>query len=103
VDLTTTTAEWTYESAAGSAGSIQLNARRDELPTPFSLPDGTQVPAGAYAATTVQLQHRTPVGRVFVAQAGVQAGGYFDGWRLVPRLSPMWYVSPHWSSAGTMS
>jgi hypothetical protein len=100
LDAATASAEWTYESAAGSAGSIQLSARRDELPTPFSLPDGTRVPAGAYAATTVNVQHRTPLGRTLVAQAGVQAGGYFDGWRVAPRLSPTWYVSPHLELGG---
>jgi hypothetical protein len=100
LDMATATAEWSYESAAGSTGSIQLNTRRDELPAPFSLPGGTQVPAGAYAASTVQMQHRTPLGRALVVQAGGQAGRYFDGWRLAPRLSPTWYLSPRLELGG---
>lgn len=100
LDMATATAQWTYESAAGSAGSVQLNATRDELAAPYSLPNGVQVPAGAHAATTVSLNHRTPLGRSFVAQLGLKAGGFFDGWRVAPKLAPTWYVSPHLELGG---
>jgi hypothetical protein len=100
LDMATATAQWTYESAAGSQGSVGLNASRDELPAPYSLPNGAQIPAGAYTATTVNLNHRTPLGRAFVAQLRLQAGGYFDGWRVAPRITPTWYVSPHLELGG---
>jgi hypothetical protein len=100
LDMATAAAQWSYESAAGSAGSIQMTATRDELPAPFRLPNGTRVPAGAYAATTLNLNHRTPLGRALVVQAGLQGGGYFDGWRLAPRLAPTWSVSPHLELGG---
>jgi hypothetical protein len=100
LDMAMATAQWTYESAAGSEGSVQLKATRDELPAPFRLPNGARVPAGAYTATTFNLNHRTPLGRALVMQAGLEAGGYFDGWRVAPRLAPTWSVSPHLELGG---
>jgi hypothetical protein len=100
LDMATATAQWTYESAAGSGGAVQLKATRDELTAPYRLPNGALVPPGAYAATSVGLNHRTPLGRTLVAQLGLDAGGFFDGWRVAPRLAPTWSVSPHLELGG---
>ena len=100
LDFAVMAAKWSYESAAGSQGSVGVNATRDELPAPFSLPNGVKVPAGAYTATTVNLDHRTPLGRPFVAQVGLDVGQFFDGWRVAPKIAPTWYASPHLELGG---
>jgi hypothetical protein len=67
----------------------------ENLRTPFSLPEGTHVPAGIYRFAWTRLQYSSPQSDQLRLVADVEAGRFFDGQRASVGIGPVWDPSAH--------
>ena len=76
---------------------IQLSAplRYEHLAAPFSLPEGTSVPAGIHRFGGGRLSYQAPQANAFRTGATVEAGRLFDGWQASFTAGPVWDPSAH--------
>ena len=71
--------------------------RYENLYAPFSLPEGTSVPAGTYRFAAARLQYRSPQGDPLKINTAVEGGKFFDGRRASVSFGPVWDPSAHLS------
>ena len=69
--------------------------RYENLDAPFSLPEGTSVPAGIYRFAAARLQYRSAQGSPLQTNTAVEAGRFFDGRRTSLSFGPVWDPSAH--------
>jgi hypothetical protein len=67
----------------------------ENLASPFSLPEETEVPAGEYRFVSGRIQYGAPQGARFRPNVTVEAGPFYDGMRTSLNVSPTWYPSAH--------
>jgi len=73
----------------------------ENLRAPFSLPEGTVVPAGIYRFAWGRLQYSSPQSDQLRLVADVEAGRFFDGRRAAFGLGPVWDPSAHVNLSAT--
>ena len=76
---------------------LSVPFRYENLDAPFSLPEGTSVPAGTYRFAAARLQYRSPQGDPLKINTAVEGGQFFDGRRASVSLGPVWDPSAHLS------
>ena len=77
--------------------NLSVPFRSESLTAPFSLPEGTSVPAGTYRFAAARLQYRSPQGSPLKINTAVEAGRFFDGRRTALSFGPVWDPSAHLS------
>ena len=73
----------------------------ENLRAPFSLPEGTVVPAGIYRFAWGRLQYSSPQSDQLRLVADVEAGRFFDGQRAAFGFGPVWDPSAHVNLSAT--
>jgi hypothetical protein len=73
----------------------------ESLESPFSLPAGTQVPAGNYRFAAARLQYSAPQGDRLRLTATAEGGRFYDGERTSLTVGPVWDPSAHLNLAAT--
>ena len=100
VFLTIAGAAWSFESRRGGRGNVGLDLTREDLAQGFALPENNRIEAGQYTYAQFSGELRTPDGQAVTAGAQLRAGGFYDGWRVAPRLTSTWFASPHLQLGG---
>jgi hypothetical protein len=73
----------------------------ESIDAPFSLPGGTQVPAGTYRFAAARLRYSAPQSDRFRLTADAEVGRFFDGSRASLAFGPIWDPSAHLNLAAT--
>jgi hypothetical protein len=81
---------WTYESRSDYSGTISPRVYREDILEAFELSDDVEVPPGRYTFWGLSADVRTPGTRRMRASLNVEAGSFYDGWRVSLGLSPWW-------------
>jgi hypothetical protein len=91
---------WFFETKSGYFGMIRPQFHVEDLTEIFELPDDVIVPVGRYSYYGVGGFFQTPAGRIFSVSTNIDAGSFFDGWRVSVGLEPRWSLSSTWSLSG---
>ncbi len=83
---------WTFSSKNSWMGSIGLVYRIDNLEEEFEIADSVSVPLGRYNSFSGELMLQTPGTSSFHTIFMLEAGGYFDGYKLSPSIEPKWNI-----------
>ena len=83
------------EFNAGRSVGAFAELRVEDLQRRLSFPEGTTVPIGHYAFSSVGVSHGAPVGQLLRTEAMTSIGTFYDGWRWQAELSPTWNPSLH--------
>jgi len=75
--------------------NLAIPFRYENLDAPFSLPEGTTVPAGIYHFAAARLQYRSSQGDPLKVNMAVEGGQFFDGRRASVSVGPTWDPSAH--------
>ena len=73
----------------------------ENLASPFSLPEGTGVPAGEYHFASGRLQYSAPQGDRIRPNVTLEGGQFYDGNRMSVNVAPTWYPSAHLNMEAT--
>jgi hypothetical protein len=89
--------------ALKSGHSLELTAttQYEDLPSSFFIGPGVQVLAGSYTFHNVVATYTPSTGSLRRASLTVNAGSFFDGWRVTASTSPTWNISRHFELGGT--
>lgn len=93
--------EYRWELRSGHSGGVWGGRSRESLREGFSLPAGTQVPAGDHAFHRLGAWYDTPGGGLFRLGAWAQTGSFYDGTRTAFGVRPTWNVSPRLELGGS--
>jgi hypothetical protein len=77
----------------GDVAVLQGMIVTENIPVPFSISTGVEIPAGSYRYPTTTLIYQTPAGRSLRTGITAGGGGFFDGRRLTFGLHPNWSPS----------
>jgi hypothetical protein len=80
---------------SGASGGVVAQLAYEDLRDPLPLPEGTGVPAGAYAFWRADAHAGTSPARRLQASAMAGAGSFYDGWRADASVAPIWNASRH--------
>jgi hypothetical protein len=81
--------------------TLSVPFSHESIESPFSLPAGTQVPAGTYGFAAARLQYSAPQGDRLRLTATAEGGRFYDGERTSLTLGPVWDPSAHLNLAAT--
>ena len=85
----------TLEWKSGANLLFEMIGHYEDLRSPLSFPENTDVPVGDHTFYRVNLRYDTASGRRYRTILGASLGSFYDGTRTVFRLSPTWNVSKH--------
>lgn len=95
VESAAVTSSWEFTANNQASGRAALSVQHETPRDPFTLGGDTPVPAGRYTFATGTVEFSTSTTDLLRAGTEVQAGRFFDGWRLSAQLTPSWSVSKH--------
>ena len=93
--------EATLSLKSGHTYTLGINTTYEDVQADFSLAPTVTVPAGRYHFQTLRSTYSPSQGSLLRTSASVEAGHFFDGWRVSADLSPTWNASPHVEMSGT--
>jgi hypothetical protein len=91
----------TLSLKSGHTFGLGLITAYEDLRSGFSLAPGVTVPVDRYHFQAISASYSPSQGSLLRTSASVNAGQFFDGWRLTASLSPIWNVSRHFDLTGT--
>lgn len=91
---------WTFSSRSGYNGEFSLKINRESLLESLDFFEEVEVPPGEYSFWGFKGTLQTPAGRLFYTMLNVEAGNFYDGWRLSLTSRPTWVISPDISLSG---
>ena len=92
-------AEYILLLRSGSFFYFSPQVTHEDLREPFELSDDAVVPAGSYTFYGITSMHQ-PAPRLFRTGYLMQAGSFYDGWRISIGLMPTWTISQHLELSG---
>jgi len=96
-DMSTESAEvgpgWQFETKSGYSGNFTFKLFHEDVPEEFSLSDDADVPVGKYTFYGFNGTFITPMTSLFYMENKLEAGSFYDGWRVTLSMSPWWSIS----------
>ena len=92
---------WYFEGKSGWFGDFMLKYYYEHVPEEFELSDDTVVPVGQYEFYGLTGTIITPMSKPFYLENTIEAGTFYDGWRLTVGISPWWSISSSLELTGT--
>jgi hypothetical protein len=93
--------EAVLELKSGHSFTLGATALYEDLLSRFPISAGAHVPAGSYHFYNVNALYTPSTGSLLRSSVTVNAGTFFDGWRITAGASPTWNVSRHLELGGT--
>ena len=91
---------WGFESKSGYSGSIGMKLFYESLDESFEFDDDVQIPVGEYTFYGLKGKIATPWGRRLYGEIDLDAGSFYDGWRVSAGMTPLWSISPDFELSG---
>ncbi len=92
---------WYFEGKSGWFGDFMVKYHYEDVPEEFELSDDTVVPVGQYKFYGLTGTIITPMSKPFYLENTINAGTFYDGWRLTVGISPWWSISSSLELSGT--
>ncbi len=86
---------WQFETKANSFGSIILKQFKEDVTKLFSISDNAEVPTGKYTFYGLKLTYNLRRGSPYNIGTVIDAGSFYDGWRISMSLTPVANISAH--------
>lgn len=87
--------EWEFHRRGGGSLRISFTHQVEDLPAPFPLFEGLEVPEGRHAFQQGDVSLSTPTSIPLRSTVRASAGSFYDGWIASASLSPIWNLSRH--------
>jgi hypothetical protein len=84
---------WEFETKSGAFGNFMFKMFYEDVPEEFSLSDDAEVPVGEYSFYGLNATYITPMTKLFFIENKLDAGTFYDGWRVSLSVSPWWSIS----------
>ncbi len=97
-----TSAVLSMERPNGESWTLTAARQEDDLLAGFAPTPATTVPAGRYAATSLQLALAPTTGSVFAVGGSLRSGQFFDGTLTSLLVSPEWRASRYFRMGGDL-
>jgi hypothetical protein len=92
---------YNFETKSGYISSITPKISYENVPETFSLSDDAEVPQGKYTFYGLNGVFGTPPGKPIYTSITLDAGSFYDGWRVSLGLTPKWNISSSLELSGT--
>lgn len=92
---------WSLETKSGYTANIAAKFFYEDVSETFSLSDDADVPEGQYRFYGLNGMLMSPMGRVFSTEVTLDAGSFYDGWKISFSTSPNWSLSSDFELSGT--
>lgn len=90
-----------FETKSGYNSRITPTIFYENVPETFSLSDDAEVPEGKYTFYGLNGVFKTPPGKPIYTVVNLDAGSFYDGWRVSLGLTPKWSISSSLELGGT--
>jgi len=91
---------WEFNTKSGWGGRFSYQFHKESLGEALEFSDDVGVPPGEYTFSGLQGFFHAPMGGLIGAMAMVEAGSFYDGWRMTLRVMPTWSILPDLSLSG---
>jgi len=91
---------WEFNTKSGWGGHISYRFQKESLREWLEFSDEVNVPPGEYAFSGFGGFFYTPMGGLLGAMGMVEAGSFYDGWRMTLMARPTWSILPDLSLSG---
>ncbi|MBI2840245.1 MAG: hypothetical protein HYX75_18160 [Acidobacteria bacterium] len=85
--------QWSVKTKSGYELYLFPIFTQDDIREGFEIAESVAVPSGRYQFASMGIEVWTPDGRPLSTGLSMDAGGFYDGWRLSARLLPRWSLS----------
>jgi hypothetical protein len=92
---------WEFRTKSGWEGNVSPQFFYENVPETFSLSDDAKVPEGKYSFYGVNGEIFSVSGKSIYAEATLDIGSFYDGWRTSLGLTPRWNVFSDLELSGT--
>jgi len=92
---------WEFRTKSGWEGKITPQFFYENVPETFSLSDDAEVPEGKYSFYSLNGIFLSISGKPIYAEATLDIGSFYDGWRTSLGLTPRWNVFSDLELSGT--
>ncbi len=90
---------WSYGARNGTRGQAGFMVLYEDLSAPFSIGE-VEIPAGSYTFWEAEVSYGESNTNRYRLGPTLQAGPFYDGWKVTAAARPTWYVSPHLEISG---
>jgi len=91
---------WEFSTKSGWGGHFSYRFQKESLREMLEFSDEVNVPPGEYAFSGFDGFFHAPMGGLIGAMSMVEAGSFYDGWRMTLRVMPTWSILPELSLSG---
>ena len=81
---------WEYFTKPGAMGNIHAKFIQEDIRDTLEFSEETVVPPGRYSFYGVKALFSTPMGHKLLAMFDVEAGSFYDGYRISAGVTPTW-------------
>ena len=92
---------WQFRTKSGWEGKITPQFFYENVPETFSFSDDAEVPEGKYSFYGVNGEIFSVSGKPIYAEASLDIGSFYDGWRTSLGLTPRWNIFSYLELSGT--
>ncbi len=90
---------WSYGARNGTRGQIGVMLLYEDLLDSFKIGE-VEIPAGSYTFWEAEVSYGESNTNRYRLGPTLQAGRFYDGWKVTASMRPTWYVSPHLEMTG---
>ena len=87
--------KWSFSHRTTTSGEVEMKAMHENLVADFFLSDSVYIPAGSYDFFRVSSKYQMPFEALLRWTLNLEAGSFYDGWRISASAAPTWYLSKH--------
>jgi len=91
---------WEFAAKSGWSGYASPRFFIEDISERFSLSDKCSVPAGQYSFLVLRGAVQTPPGSFLALSFTLEAGSFYDGWRISAGAAPTWSAVPDLELSG---
>ncbi|MFC1511734.1 hypothetical protein ACFL5H_00885, partial [Candidatus Latescibacterota bacterium] len=92
---------WSFRTKSGYTGGFEAQMYHEDVRESFEFSDDADVPAGKYTFYGFNGRFGTPSSGLKRISTSIQAGSFYDGWRVSLSISPTFIPFPNLELSGT--
>ncbi len=93
-------AGWNFSMTSGWSGKISPRFFAEDVSEKFSFAKDAEVPKGRYSFFSLKGEVQTPSGSLLASAFNLEAGSFYEGWRLSAGAAPTWNIVPDLELSG---